>query len=48
MKLPLSLDAKGIIEALDSADLIAAKRYSHGAHGTQHDLSHEAYEWLLK
>ncbi len=41
-------DAEDIIEALDSADLEAAKGYSLSAHGTQHDLSHETYEWLLK
>jgi len=39
-------DAEALIAALDGADLAGAKEASHGIHGTQHDLSHEAYEWL--
>ncbi len=41
-------DAEALVEALGAADLAAAKEASHGAHGTQHDLSSGAYEWLAK
>ncbi len=41
-------DAEALVEALDAADLAASKEASLSVHGTQHDLSHETFEWLVK
>ncbi|MEE8398927.1 MAG: hypothetical protein V3S89_07965 [Desulfobacterales bacterium] len=39
-------DAQTLIDALAAEDLAAAQAAGGAIHSSQHDLSHEAYEWL--
>jgi len=39
-------DAEALIDALVDGDLTAAQAAGEAIHSSQHDLSHEAYEWL--
>ena len=41
-------DLQGLEGALDTNDLDIAKETSEAVHGSQHDLSHEVFEWLAE